>query len=277
MARSETQRTDRRTCAPCGLRTVSEMWTRAQDRIDQRAGLVTKSLFRWVLDGTGVYERENPILPRRITKKRPPHCLSAGLDQKADQRLALLWRFSREASCGNTEQVGRVEHMATWVVAVTLALPRVYVLFSFLYGLAPHAKPESSSVGIGVSINAVIVMPYLAFRKRWIAGQIESGALEGDAAESITCAYMAGPVLVGLERALQLVVGRIHRRLDVLLLAGEGNMGSVRGSTRRERWVNNSLAGFGIGVVIRCQISELSEAPTHISVCKISHGPAAAK
>lgn len=110
----------------------------------------------------------------------------------------LLWRLSVEARGGDTERVERVERVAIWVVAVTLALLCVYVLFSSLYGLATHAKPERSLVGIAVSVAAVIVMPYLAFRKRRIAGRIASEALEGDAAESITCAYMAGTVLVGL-------------------------------------------------------------------------------
>lgn len=96
------------------------------------------------------------------------------------------------------EESRRVEHIATRVVAVTLALLCVYVLVSSLFGLATQARPESSPVGIGISIAAVIVMPYLAFRKREIAGRIESEALEGDAAESITCAYMAATVLVGL-------------------------------------------------------------------------------
>lgn len=41
--------------------------------------------------------------------------------------------------------------------------------------------------------------------------------------------------------------------------------------------MNNSLAGFGMAVIIRCPISELSGAPTHIFVCKLPHGPAAAK
>ena len=41
-------------------------------------------------------------------------------------------------------------------------------------------------------------MPYLAITKRRIAKQIKSEALAGDAINSITCAYMAGTVLVGL-------------------------------------------------------------------------------
>jgi divalent metal cation (Fe/Co/Zn/Cd) transporter len=41
-------------------------------------------------------------------------------------------------------------------------------------------------------------MPVLARRKRAIATRIDSAALRGDAACSITCAYMAGALLTGL-------------------------------------------------------------------------------
>lgn len=110
----------------------------------------------------------------------------------------LLWRLSTEAKGGDTERVERAEHRAARIVAATLILLCLYVLVSAIYGLAIHSKPESSPVGIAISIAAVIVMPWLAFSKRRIAGRIDSDALRGDAAESLTCGYMAATVLVGL-------------------------------------------------------------------------------
>ncbi len=110
----------------------------------------------------------------------------------------LLRRLLIEAGEGDTERVERVEHRATWIVAVSLALLCFYVLGTALYGLVTHSMPESSPVGIGISIAAVIVMPWLAITKRRIAKRIESGALRGDAASSLTCGYMAATVLVGL-------------------------------------------------------------------------------
>src|SRR4051794_24615484 len=78
------------------------------------------------------------------------------------------------------------------------------VLYAFcivgtaIYGLVTHSMSGSSPVGIGISIAAVIVMPWLAITKRRTAKRIESGALRGDAATSLTCGYMAATVLVGL-------------------------------------------------------------------------------
>jgi fatty acid desaturase len=100
------------------------------------------------------------------------------------------------SSVGDVERVEAAERKAAWFVAVTLALLCVYVLLSAIYGLATHAKPDRSPVGIVISFAAVLVMPYLGWGKRRIAGRIDSHALRGDAAESITCAYMAATVLV---------------------------------------------------------------------------------
>jgi divalent metal cation (Fe/Co/Zn/Cd) transporter len=110
----------------------------------------------------------------------------------------LLWRLSVEARGGDIDRVEHAEHRAARAVAVCLSLLCVYVLVSAVYGLAAHRTPDISPVGIAVAIAAVIVMPWLALTKRRIAGRLESDALRGDAAESITCAYMAATVLVGL-------------------------------------------------------------------------------
>jgi divalent metal cation (Fe/Co/Zn/Cd) transporter len=110
----------------------------------------------------------------------------------------LLWRLRVEARGNDTEQVERAERQAAWVVGICLALLCVYVLVSALYGLVTGARPESSPVGIAIAAAAMLVMPWLAVTKRRMAEHLHSGALRGDAASSMTCAYMAGTVLVGL-------------------------------------------------------------------------------
>jgi divalent metal cation (Fe/Co/Zn/Cd) transporter len=110
----------------------------------------------------------------------------------------LLWRLRLEASGGSLERVRHAEKRAGWVVALTLALLCLYVLLSSIYGLLSHSAPDISPLGIAVSAAAVLLMPYLAIRKRAIARRIDSEALAGDAVNSLTCAYMAGTVLLGL-------------------------------------------------------------------------------
>jgi divalent metal cation (Fe/Co/Zn/Cd) transporter len=110
----------------------------------------------------------------------------------------LLWRLQMQISGGDLERVKRAEQRAAWIVAVSLALLCVYVLISSIYGLLTHSNPDGSPVGILVSAIAVLIMPYLAVTKRRISRIMNSDALAGDAVNSITCAYMAGTVLVGL-------------------------------------------------------------------------------
>ncbi len=110
----------------------------------------------------------------------------------------LLWRLSVEARGETTEQVERAEHRAAWVVAVSLALLCVYVLATAVYGLLAHSHPESSLMGIAISIAALVVMPGLGLAKRRLATRLDSAALRGDADSSFTCGYMAGAVLLGV-------------------------------------------------------------------------------
>ena len=57
---------------------------------------------------------------------------------------------------------------------------------------------EASCVGMGVTAMALVVMPVLAWMKRRQARRMNSRALAADAAQSATCAYLAGVTLVGL-------------------------------------------------------------------------------
>jgi divalent metal cation (Fe/Co/Zn/Cd) transporter len=110
----------------------------------------------------------------------------------------LLWRLRVESQGGDVDRVEQAEHRAAWIVAITLGMLCVYVFGSAVYSLIVRSKPETTLLGIGISAAAVLIMPYLAVVKRRISSHIHSEALAVDAVESITCAYMAGTVLIGL-------------------------------------------------------------------------------
>jgi divalent metal cation (Fe/Co/Zn/Cd) transporter len=110
----------------------------------------------------------------------------------------LLWRLLTEARGGSLARVERAENRAAWVTGVALVLLCLYVVVSASAALLTGAEPDRSYAGIAIAVAAVLGMPILARRKRQIADQLNSAALRGDAACSITCAYMAGTLLVGL-------------------------------------------------------------------------------
>lgn len=58
--------------------------------------------------------------------------------------------------------------------------------------------PETSWLGIAITIAALIAMPLLAWLKRREAHRIGNVALAADAVQSATCAYLAAIALVGL-------------------------------------------------------------------------------
>jgi len=57
---------------------------------------------------------------------------------------------------------------------------------------------ETSGLGIGITVLALIAMPALAWMKRREARRINNRALAADATQSATCAYLAGVTLAGL-------------------------------------------------------------------------------
>jgi len=111
---------------------------------------------------------------------------------------ALLWRLSTEAHHRSMERVERAEIQAAWITGSALSLLCVYIVATSVVGLAIGSRPDGSPVGIGVSVAALCIMPWLVWQKRSIADTIGSAALRGDAACSLTCSYMAGALLVGV-------------------------------------------------------------------------------
>jgi divalent metal cation (Fe/Co/Zn/Cd) transporter len=72
------------------------------------------------------------------------------------------------------------------------------VTFVSILGLAYGLSPKRSLAGMVIAIAALLVMPWLASRKRRLACLRADRALAADAAQSATCAYLAGSTLIGL-------------------------------------------------------------------------------
>jgi divalent metal cation (Fe/Co/Zn/Cd) transporter len=126
--------------------------------------------------------------------------IAFGLDSVVEliSGIVLLWRLKKETKGGDRVRIEQVEQRATWISAVLLALLCLYVAITAVVGFVLRIEPESSFPGILISMGALIVMPLLARAKRGINQRLGSAALRADIAESVTCGYMAGTVLVGL-------------------------------------------------------------------------------
>ncbi len=86
----------------------------------------------------------------------------------------------------------RVMGWLLFALAVFIAAASIVTL------VKPELRPQASFPGIVLLIAAAIVMPLLARRKRMLARETGSGALNADAVQSSMCAYLAWIALTGL-------------------------------------------------------------------------------
>jgi len=104
----------------------------------------------------------------------------------------LLWRLQST----NTDESR--EQLAYKLVGISFFLLALYVAFEAGKSLLRHEQPDTSVVGIVLSIVSLIVMPLLARAKRRVAAKIDSRALYADSRQTDICAYLSAILLGGL-------------------------------------------------------------------------------
>ncbi len=104
----------------------------------------------------------------------------------------LLWLLSSPAHDESREQT------AHKLVGVSFLILAAYVAYDALKSLLTYEVPESSPVGIGLSIVSLILMPILARAKRRSAAHLNSRAMKADSRQTDLCAYLSAILLGGL-------------------------------------------------------------------------------
>jgi divalent metal cation (Fe/Co/Zn/Cd) transporter len=90
------------------------------------------------------------------------------------------------------------ERSAARAAGALLFVIALFVCVMASVSLALHLRPETSHLGIAITLAALIVMPVLAGLKRREARRSNNAALAADAVQSATCAYLAVIALAGL-------------------------------------------------------------------------------
>src|SRR4030095_9714432 len=83
-------------------------------------------------------------------------------------------------------------------VRVSFFVLAFYVAYEAGKSLLRHEEPETSVIGIALSIVSLIVMPLLARAKRRVAAKLDSRALRADSRQTDICAYLSAILLGGL-------------------------------------------------------------------------------
>jgi divalent metal cation (Fe/Co/Zn/Cd) transporter len=110
--------------------------------------------------------------------------------------ILVLRRLHAELAGGLPDQ--RAEQRVLRIIAVTFFVLAAYVLIGSVIDLVTSAHPESSPVGIGLTISSLLLMPLLGWRKRHVGILLGNPLVQADAAETILCASLAATTLLGL-------------------------------------------------------------------------------
>jgi divalent metal cation (Fe/Co/Zn/Cd) transporter len=90
------------------------------------------------------------------------------------------------------------ERRASRIAGSLLYLLALVVAVTAIAALALRAKPETSLIGMAITVAALLAMPVLAWLKRREARRTNNLALAADAVQSATCAYLAFITLASL-------------------------------------------------------------------------------
>lgn len=107
----------------------------------------------------------------------------------------LIWRLRSETQSGHTENL---ERRAIRLVAVAFLALAAYVGGRAAFDLLTGRAPDASVPGIILAVVSLIVMPILARRKRLVAKELDSRALQADSIQTWICTYLSAFLLVGL-------------------------------------------------------------------------------
>jgi cation diffusion facilitator family transporter len=117
--------------------------------------------------------------------------------------VVLLWRLYRAGPSASAEEHGLAEKRALYLVAATFFLLAAYIAYEAIGALIAQEGPESTTVGLVLSILSILIMPTLAYLKGRIGREMGSRALVADSVETWVCAYLSVALLaaVGLNAA----------------------------------------------------------------------------
>jgi divalent metal cation (Fe/Co/Zn/Cd) transporter len=115
---------------------------------------------------------------------------------EASSGSILIWRLRSEERGFRTAE--EAERKAIRLVAVAFLVLAAYVGGRAVFDLATRSRPEESAPGIVLAIVSLIVMPLLAWRKRVVARELDSRALQADSTQTTLCTYLSAFLLVGL-------------------------------------------------------------------------------
>src|SRR3989441_760749 len=107
--------------------------------------------------------------------------------------VIVIWRFTGARTLSEMAE-GRAQK----AVAISFWLLAPYVAIESIRNLLTRETPQTTLLGIGLTISSLLLMPALGIAKQRLGNRLSSGATAGEGAQNLLCANLAGAVLVGL-------------------------------------------------------------------------------
>ena len=126
--------------------------------------------------------------------------VSFGVDSAIEVTSAagLFWRLRKAGPDADAAEESDAERKALYIVAATFFALAAYITYESVSGLATDEQPESSTVGLVLSVLSLVIMPTLAWWKQRTGKEMGSRALQADAMETWVCSYLSLALLVGV-------------------------------------------------------------------------------
>jgi len=121
-----------------------------------------------------------------------------GIDSVIEVTSGVLLWWRLRAELGSAPLGPTVERRAARGAGFLLLALGVYIAIDSAKLLLTGSRPESSPVGMVLTVLSLIVMPLLARAKLGVAASLGSRALRADAHETIVCAWLSATTLLGL-------------------------------------------------------------------------------
>lgn len=123
-----------------------------------------------------------------------------GVDSFVESTSAsvVIWRIFAERRNNDPARVQSVERLAQKLVAASLALLGIYVLYGSVTALALQERPDTSLPGILLAAASLSVMWWLARSIRKVGQQLHSHSIEADSTQTLACWWMSLSLLIGL-------------------------------------------------------------------------------
>ncbi|MEO7942980.1 MAG: cation transporter [Marmoricola sp.] len=116
-----------------------------------------------------------------------------GLDSVVEvgSGLVILWQFRHPLPEIRERQALRL-------IAVSFFALAAYVVFESGPALLGDGEADPSTVGIGIAVTSLLVMPFLSWAQRRTGRELGSSSVVADSKQTLLCSYLSAVLLVGL-------------------------------------------------------------------------------